>query len=333
MARRSFFSDLRFIEGAIHRQTVSDRGEAVFEALVEFVEECGFSQSKAYRFICKNWRLDYGGLEKVWVSEGYKAKNQATFRVQVSCLSAMLYSLFPKFSRELFVTDLGKEVLEEGYMEIESTVSVIGQSAGFPQELFVSEVLDYPDNLCYGGDLKAEDCLDTAAKLKPLLKAEVFGYLDGLDINKIKYIISVLQKPLSAARSVGCNTEKVALLKALGVSDARLEQGAQDGVVVREVKVEVPEKTPYNLCFSRKMADILTECASARMTIDETKEFQRMPRAEHDRRKQNLAKILYLFTEDGLRSHLSNYSPIDISEVLDGSYPVREGEAAYKFRK
>lgn len=332
MAKRSFFSDLRFIEAAISRQKVSERGEAVFETLVEFVEDCRFTRSKSYKFLCKNWRLDYDSLEKLWAAEGGKAKGKATLRVQASCVSQMLYSLFPTFSRELFVLDMG----DDGFLEIETTVSIVGQTSGYPQELFVSELTDYMVSAYYKGDWKVEDCLDTAAKLKPLLRTDVHSYLDRFDRDQVKYILSILCQPLFDVHSVQCNTEKLALLKAIGVSNTQVGQSGQDGqdkVAIREMKVEVPEKTPYNLAFTKKMADILTECAGSTMSIAETKKFLKMPETERDKRKQKLAKVLYLFTEDGLRSQLSHYSPIEISEVLNGDYPVNEDETAYKFKK
>lgn len=335
MAKRSFFSDLRFIEAAISRQKVSERGEAVFETLVEFVEDCRFTRSKSYKFLCKNWRLDYGSLEKLWAAEGGKAKGQATLRVQASCVSQMLYSLFPTFSRELFVLDMG----DDGFQEIETTISIVGQTSGYPQELFVSELTDYMVSAYYKGDWKVEDCLDTAAKLKPLLRTDVHDYLDRLDRDQVKYILSILCQPLFDVRSVQCNTEKLALLKAIGVSNIQVgqseqsEQDGQDKVAIREVKVEAPERTPYNLAFTKKMADILTECAGSTMSIAETKEFLKMPETERDKRKQKLAKVLYLFTEDGLRSQLSHYTSQEIREVLDGDYPVGDGETVYKFKK
>lgn len=329
MAKRSFFSDMRFIDSEIQQHRISSRGESIFESLVEFIEDCSFSKSRHYKFICKHWRLGYDSLQKIWDDSGYKHKNQEAFRVQASCLSRMLYALFPSFSRELFILDLD----EDSFQDIETTISVLGQTAGFPDELFISAVTDYPDNLRYEGDMSAEDCLATMGKLKPLLKAEVFEYLDGLDLNHIKYILSTLKKPVFGVRLSRCNKEKITLLKTLGASCVQLEEHGQDKVIVKERRVEVPEKTQYNLSFTKRMADILTECAGAKMTIEETKEFLKMTEKERDMRKICLAKVLRLFTEEGFKRQLSHYSPIEINEVLNGNYLVGEGESIYRFMK
>lgn len=333
MAKRSFLSDLRYIETAVQRQAVPASGVEIFKLLVGFVEACPFSKSKNYKFLCRNWRLDYGSLNRVWVSEGGKSKKQATFRVQASSLSNMLYSMFPSFSRELFVSDIYDEATEQGYQEIKATMEVIRVSSGYPDELFISEVSSCTDNLCPDGAVSAEDCLTTAAQLKPLLKSEISAYLGSVDQDQLKYILSVLQKPLFGVRSVECNTEKVALLKAIGESNAVLPCASQEKPVkVREVFVEVPEKSPYNLAIGKSLSDVITKRANERITPEETAKYLRLSEAEKAKRKRTLVKLLLLFTEEGLQKQLSHYNSLELCEVLNGDYPLTDGETAYCFK-
>lgn len=333
MSRRSFISDLKYIEAAVQRCRVSGRGEFVFRRLAEFVEAGSFTKSKNMKFLCRYWNRSYDDLGRIWVSQGYKEKNQETFRVQASNLSKMLFSLFPTFCRELFLAEEVMEDDEADFAEIEATIDALENSSGLPEEMFIGEVLYYPDDVHYKKGISVDDCRNAIKKLKPLMRSEVFRYLDDVDTDQLRYILSVMERPLFGARATACDPEKLELLKAFGASEsADLTETGRKAEAVK-MFIEVPEKTPYNLAFSKSLSDILTQRPNDRLTYEEIKEWTEMSGKERDEYKRKLANFLLVFTEEGFRRQMAHYNPLAVSEVLNGYYPVKEGEQVYQFRK
>ncbi|MCM1217828.1 MAG: hypothetical protein NC548_25330 [Lachnospiraceae bacterium] len=331
MGRRSFLSDLKYVKKAVERCEASERGEHVFWKLAGFVEAGSFTKSGNMKFLCQYWDRDYEDLGRIWKSQGYKEKNQETFRVQASSLGKMLSSLFPMFSREMFVAEEVTESMEEDFRAIELTVDALQNSTGLPEEVFISEAVDYADGTVCGRKITVDDCRGTIERLKPLMRSEVSGYLGETDAEQLKYIFSVLSKPLFGARSTSCDAEKLELLKAFAASESA--GAARTRKKAERVYVEVPEKTPYNLSFGRSLADILTHRANDRMTDGEVREWQEMTEEGKAEQKRRLASLLAVFTEAGFYRQLMHYNPLAVQEVLHGDYPVREGETVYQFKK
>ncbi len=333
MPRSSFISDLKYIESAVRRGVVPERGCHVFGRLAEFVEAGSFTSSKNMKFLCRYWNRSYEDLGRIWAGQGYGEKRQETFRVQASNLGRMLYSLFPAFCRELFVSESVWEGEEAGLAEIEITIDALQNLPGLPEEMLVGEVVCYPDSNFHRKGITVEECRGTVRKLKPLMRQEVFRYLDGVDTDQLKFILSVLKRPLFGARSVTCDPEKLELLKAFGVSEpagiAEPEWKAQPEKAVTEVL----KKTSYNLPFGRHLLDILMQRADARVTHDEAKEWQGMAERERDAYKRKLANFLSVFTEEGFRRQMAHYNPLAVREVLEGGYPVWDGEKSCRFKK
>lgn len=333
MPKRSFFSDLRYVEAEVQRGRVSGRRKEVFRRLTDFVEAGIFTKSKNMKFLCRNWDRGYADLCRIWAGKGYKEKNQETFRVQASNLSRMLYSLFPMFSRELFVSETAMEKDEADFREIEAVIDALEELPGLPEEIFISEVVYYPDSDCCGKTVTVEDCRGTVGKLKPLMRSEVFRYLDSVDTDHLKFILSVMKRPLFGVRSVTCDSEKLELLKAFGASEASGAIGTEAKAEVEKDFVETEEKTPYNLAFNKSLSDILTQRADARLTHDEAASWQAMTEDERDLYKRKLANFLLVFTEEGFRRQMAHYNPLAVAEVLSGDYPAGEGRESYQFKK
>lgn len=338
MAGRSFISDLKYVESAVRRGEVSERGGYVFRRLTGFIESGSFTKSKNMKFLCRYWSSSYGELGRIWASQGYREKSQETFRVQMSNLGKMLRSLFPTFSRELFVSGTVLEKDEADFAAIETAVDALQGCMGLPEEVFIAEAVRYAGDACCDGEVSVGECRGTVEKLKPLMQSEVLKYLGGLDICQLKFIFSVLRRPLFGVRATACDTEKLELMKmfgAVGTAAADAETAAE--AVKRDkpakVLVEAAEKTPYNLSFSKSLSDILTQRGNDRLTDEETREWLAMPEAEKDKYRRRLANFLSVFTEEGFRRQMAHYNPLALGEVLDGGYPVKEGEERYQFRK
>ena len=339
MPRRSFFSDMRCISDGIKRLVDSDRAESVFQNLVCFVESADFSTSLGVKFICKNWRYGYDELSRLWASQGNTERKQTAFRSQASSVSRMLYSMFPGFSRELFLSEPDADS-EADFLEIETTIDVVQSYFDEGQVMFISEVLSYPDSLLCSSDISVADCQDTIRRLKPYMRSEVYKYLDDVDIDQLKFILSILSRPLFKARGGFCDLDKLALLRAFASAPfVPALTSSPDAVApkavpaVKEAYVEVPECIPYNLGFTKAIAGILAQRENDAITPEETSRYQNMSEAERIHRKTQLSKLLLCFTEEGFRDQLQHYNPIELREVLSGDYPMKDGSAPYQFRK
>lgn len=338
MAKRSFFADLRFLDTELKRLRLSERCEDVFRNLVAFIESASFTTSGSFKFICQNWRLGYTELCDRWIASGNEEKSSTTFRVQTSNLSSILYCMFPDFSREVFLDDQDSE---PELVRIELTISALESSSRYgSQTLFIAEVSNYLDSYDYTGQLTIADCVETIRKLKLLTKSEVYRFMDELDMNQLKFVLEVMSRPLFGVRGRTCDKDKVDLLREFESCDASLLTATtaslevpKQKVVEKPVYVETPERTPYTLGITKAVADALTSKAEAKITTQESEEYTRMTQVEKDKRKRYIYKILRSFTPDGILNQLARFNPIEVAEVLDGDYPLEEGEEVFPFKR
>lgn len=338
MSKRSFFADLRFLDTELKRFRMPERCEDVFRTLVDFIESADFTTSGSFKFICQNWRLGYTELCDRWVVSGNEEKSSTTFRVQSSNLSSILFCMFPDFSREIFLSDQG---FEAELSRIELTISAIETYSNCgSHNLFISEVSDYLDSYGHTSKLSIADCLETIHKLKLLTKSEVYRFMDELDMDQLKFVLEVMSRPLFGVRGRTCDRDKVELLREFESCDASLltattasPAAPKQKVVEKPIYVETPERTPYTLGITKAVADALTTKAEAKITTQESEEYTRMTQAEKDKRKRYIYKILRSFTPDGILNQLARFNPIEVAEVLDGDYPLEDGEEVFQFKR
>jgi hypothetical protein len=183
--------------------------------LIRFVESGELAgSSKAFLFICQNFRLDSVEMTKAWNSDDTVKKSANTFRSQISTLSRKYYQLFGKdFYSSFVIQDKDKLAL----ININLTAWE-SQSVSFG-DLFFSGTEDActGDGKFLSYNFKTQDCMDELKVMRKILKKNVISALAHYDINKLEYIRYVLDSPLMDKKMLKINEEKVKMLKALGV--------------------------------------------------------------------------------------------------------------------
>lgn len=318
LAKSNFFADMRQIDSCFQSSGGSERGEGVFRHLVSFIEEGSFTKSVHVKFICKNWRLSTSGLADAWESQSGTRKSENTVRSQVSVASSQLLSMFPSFSKDIFMlSDVSSED-ELALSEIEAIIDSMSGSSLVPSGVFIDEVVNYPDSLDYIGSYTIEECSDVIRAIKPFMKSEVFRYLDEVDLDKLKFVLSVLSEPMASVHDRSVNVQKVQLLKALGLSDSEsLQSGEVVKVIEKRVAVEVPEKVPYNLKVTKSMCDVLTKRLNTPATHDESVVFQGYSSEEKEEQRLRVRKLLNAYCEKGFEEYMNRVNVLMLKEVVE----------------
>lgn len=322
--RRNFFEVMRSIDSAISKGLGHGKAVAVFRDLCAFIEDCSFSNSKNSKFLCENWRYTTKDLQELWQMKTGKVKSVEAFRSQISELSSHLYEMFPSFSRELFIEGKDDEESDKAFSEIMLVVDSVGQANIGAADIFISEVVDYPDSLAYEGEPTVESCEDALVKLKPLLKREINNYLDEVDTNQLHYLLTILSQPLFQTRGKEINHEKLRALKQLGILENQgfeIEIDEKTGEEVRVVEriVEVPESIPFTFEITKHLSDMLIDRLKMTATDEETRAWTNMSEDAKNTLKQRVYRYLAPFTEEGFKAILK-FNIFALREVIQGIY-------------
>lgn len=333
--RRNFFSDMRYINDAKKKLKLTESGEQTFDGLVEFVESCSFTKSKHSKFLCENWKLDVDALSELWTRRTGQAKAPSTFRDAISNTGAVLYSMFPSFSRELFVTEIIDDDVTKGLANIDLVVEMLSNTDCTPVELFEPSVRSYVSPSVEVKEFEVEECRDVIKAIKPLLTQEVYRYLDGLDFDKLAFILSVLSEPLVRSKERTVNLTKLKVMKELGLAKGGVLPSvdpAEPVIKTKKVYVEVPEKIPYKMSITKSLSDLLEKREKSPITPEEVEAWDKKSEASKESAIKMMLKIFTVMTEDGFEKWLAKQYPLVLSEVLDGRAPI-EGAPDISFRK
>ncbi len=329
MKNTTFFGVLVLTEKSIARGECDDDGIRLYNELVEYVESCPFTKSLATKFICKNWRLKPRELTKKWNSLGFD-KSNSTFRSQVSTASKLLYSIFGNINPQIFMTCSS---LTDSNLTIRNNVNLYLCSLGFEdvsvEGIFIQEVKYYFSNTTYTKDYKLIDIKDELNVLKPLLRPNVYRYLDNVCEDKLKYILSTLDKPLSSVRSRSINKAKLEILRYLGLLDdeyVNFPEHTISGVVSQVVELEVPEKHNYKLGITKRMANALEYKLSSKCTKEDVDQFERLRSSGRlDNTYRKLYKQLSFVTEEGFIDTINSINLLVLTDLINGTYEGANG--------
>ena len=304
MSGLNFFRDLRKLTYYRERRDLSEYGSSVFDGLVGFVEECSFSDSKNARFICENWRLDDIGLRDLWYRRTGIQKSERTFRSQISNLSSVLHGMFPGFAIEAFLSSSEDSVR---LRSIESAVELLSGFVGTSRDMFCSEVCDYNDTKEYSRVYKVDELRPLLNMLKPLTRRSIYAYLDGVDSDQLRYVLSVLDAPLYEASKNGANTAKLEILQALGVASAP--------------DVMSDMESPYSFVLPESFSHIISGKDGQPVT-EAMREAKMDNPDDWEKTKSFFADLFLKLRPDYLMPKLESLSPLMLQEILDGDYEV-----------
>ncbi len=215
----NFFIGMRHVEDRFlerkSENSFSSDSKSSFFSLVRFVEAAGFTNSKSFQFICRNWRLSSVELASLWKSQGYGTKSSNTFRAQVFNLSSILKTMFSVSSLEdvYLAKDMDKISFIDDVVNAVSMQSD-GNEVTF-DSLFLRDVVDYIGKVYVDeSDYVPSECELELSVLKGLKSERVEELLDETDVTKLAYIKQILNKPV-VCKGNTVNVAKVELLRSL----------------------------------------------------------------------------------------------------------------------
>lgn len=317
MARPNFFRDMRTLDYYREKLDLSECGSKVFEDLTSYVEECPFSHSANAKFICENWKYDDIGLAELWAKRTGSQKSNVTFRAQISQLSSVLYGMLKDFSVEIFLS--ASEDLKK-LRNIESTLELLYGFVGKSDDLFCAEVCSYVDDLNYEKTYTVEELKPLIEFLRPYMKHSIFSRLDDVSLDKLKYLLSVLNEPMSMATKKGVNSEKVKILEALDLASESIVSVAKED-----------SETPFNFIMPKTFLSLLLERVNLPIT-DEMRQAKAADPVKWEERKTSFADIFLKLRTFYMVPTLTKANPLMLQEVLNGDYEIRgrKGIPLYK---
>lgn len=310
MSRFNFFTEMVSVSKTYEVGGLSPLATTAFDKLSGYVENAPFTKSKHTKFICKNWRLSSKELISLWERVSGTIKSPNTFRSQVSTASSMLHSIFPSFSMGIFI-DEDNQVL----LELISLVDALYEEETYPEDIFISEVTNYFESSLSEKTFSISECQEEIKALKVLRKSNIFHYLDTIDPEKFKFILSVLSSPLSSNRSRSINNDKFELLKLLSVLDVPTIAEASENLTPEEKKQtkviiqQVPEKTHYNFGITKEMEAIIDKHINRKVADSDLED-------RNERNFNLLKQYISLLSPQGLDEFLSQRKLFDLIEVF-----------------
>lgn len=323
MAKVSFLTQMLEVSNMIKKGVCDEDAILLFNDVVTFVESCSFSKSETTKFICKHWRLTARQLVSLYQSETGVDKSANTFRSQKSTLSTQLYGLLPDFEPVVFSAEFqnDKDILDKR-SSLRACIDALDIEDTYPSSIFCSEVTNYFDDSFSKKTFSLDECQTEIKALRLLKRSNLYNFLDQLDSDKLKFILSVLNSPLTSNRKRSASVDKVKLLKELGVCEKDYSSLSMESekVIEKKVYVEVPEMHKYKFAITKSMANILDERLSTKATDKEVAWYSNADDNERQKYCEQVAKGLYPMTEEGFKAFIGNINILCLKDVLDGNY-------------
>ena len=222
----NFFSELTACEKTIiaDKYYETDTGEIVLYEketqelllrLIAFVQSGKMvASSDATLFLCKNFRMSTKELQRAWELKYKSTKSANTFRCQRSVMGREYYKLFGDNFYTNFIRQ-DKKQLAQLTMKLEA-LELENIRA---DDLFFVELVDS----CKGSGkftslgIEVKDCINEVMFLRKIFKTKFISESQKLDVEKLQYIMYVLNSALVDTKALEINSEKLKLLKAFGV--------------------------------------------------------------------------------------------------------------------
>lgn len=327
MENVTFFGVMASVEKSIARGECDADGIRFFEDLVSYVENCPFTRSKATKFICKNWRLKPRELTTKWNSINMgEDKVSSTFRSQVSTASKLLYAIFGDITPVIFTS---YDDLSFNDKRSRDHLALCLYSLNFEDVcvdgMFIKEVSGFFEDLTPKKEhYSLIEIKDELELLRPLIKPNVYEYLESGGADKLKYIFSTLNQPLTSVRTRSINVDKLDILRYLGFlggNTVGFRFPADSGVAERVVEVQVPEKHRYKFGIAKKMADALDKRLKDKYTKEDVIQMERLRSSgKLEETYERLAKQFTFLTEDGFVDAINNVNVLLLNDVINGNY-------------
>ncbi len=356
---RNFFRTIVILESEDAAGKIPKYISKLLNRLILFIEAGTCIKSPTEKFILKNFRLGAAELTKLWnkAHPGCQKKPD-TFRGQISLLSQYVGKLFGVSPDEMYNAFVNGDARALGHMSDILDFYEVGNTDLAEQYPFVLQGGVLTAGACSDSEYPIGECAAEIQLLKAFDKDSIRQMLADIDMDKLAYVWQCMSQPLVVdvyeklgdrsrkVKSPLINQRKLELCKAFRAvvpgqfkpagnnTDTGVLADALTGDATAHAMKKVPGEPgviPYNLSFNESMAEVLTKRFEDKITIDEAAAYQKLSEAERENRKTKLANLLYVFTEDGFRSQLAHYNPVEICEVLSGNYTARC--SGYQFRK
>lgn len=263
----TIFKVIKDLEQEATYKTLSSEAKKALKNLIAFVESGVFSSSDIEKYIAKNFRLSAKKLTADYNSKHLsKPKTAETFRSQISRINLSLSSIlgieasalnnaFVNGDTELFERiEALKSAFEVEHIDIAERFSLL-------QGYLPTEASDKT--------YKLEDCQRELEVLRLFDKVNIDSYFDGVDYDKLAFLISELAKPLyTRERSAGeksavvsiINEDKLVLAREFSIRKPKVMK-APDKIVVQQVSTTV-EDTSKEKVIESTAVDTLIDTPS-----------------------------------------------------------------------
>ena len=214
----------------------------MLQELISYIEGGTYCKSEPIKFIAQNFRLSIKMITERYndISVGEECTEETT-RSRISKISNALYKIFPTNLDDVFILQDPR-----GLSYIEDALDMLTGFDRFANELFISEVLD--ETIPFKKNYEVDELKKEIELLAPYLKRNVFKSLDGVDLDKMSYLIYQLKQPFCFAGNKGANIQKIELLREL----ENYKQRSNNPIIHKQ------EENDYNYMIQkyRRIADM-----------------------------------------------------------------------------
>lgn len=170
-----------------------------------------FDEAEVAYYISRHFRLGASQLTRFWNNTHEIKKNANTFRSQISTASQKYTNLFGTNIYEIFTSQNFAEI-----KHIDKLLDFLKIPDMYMDEMVFWEIADFCNGY-EGADFQIGDCVQEIKFLRSLVRCRLIPMLESLDIDKLRFIKYVLDKPIVNHKDLKLNKEKAELVNALGI--------------------------------------------------------------------------------------------------------------------
>lgn len=343
----TFFKALSNIENSVDKKEIIFKDPNVqrtFKKLISFTESGIYTKSETEKFIGANFRLSIFDMTDLWNNTNFSNKKASnTFRGQVSLLGSYICSIF-----QLSPDEFNDAFVNEDYKTLKRVEEIV-DSFSFG-ETDISErfkaIASYMPSLDSVKSFDLSECEKEFELLRTFDDAVISKFFEGIDFDKLAYLLSLCSKPLTSFEYIEL-PEKKRKVKICHVDDSKLafcqrlqvikpkkikpEENIKieiDSVVedekpvVKQETIVKKEEIPYDLCITSDLANIITEVIN---TFErEDKAYVQKGQVHPDVLKGDdggkASRFLNLYTVEGFRRSLETINKYCFAEEIKNRY-------------
>lgn len=294
---KSFFALMTTIEKDIKNEGILLTTE--FNKFTHFIESGCFTSSLYSKYIARNWRLTSKEIYEKWNTEQNEQKSYHTWRSQTSTLSKQLYAMFPSIELAFISHD------RRAINDVLNAVALLSDGDLYANDIFVQEVIEGTDSYS-GREYDLNECMDEIRFLSNMRKRYIYENIDMLNKDKLGYLRTILQKPMSSTKYRSANVLKLHVLELM-------DKVGADSTLFEEQKEKVQEPakvdnySKYGFSDMSELVGVMEKVATSENMGND---------AEKDAKK--LSAIKRLYCADDLKRFLGDVSAETMKEFLRG---------------